>query len=106
MNLFRLLVIAAVIYFFYRLVRFGSAVPGGGRDRRSIQGHARRSVRTGRIQCPWCDSWNVTTYRDVKAPALFLALLSLGVILLFTPLFPRVNKCENCGRRWQFSDRR
>lgn len=106
MNLIRLLVIAAVIYFFYRLVRFGSAVPGAGRDRRSIPRETRRSVRPERLQCPWCNSWNVTTYRDVKAPALFLALLTLGVIFLFTPLFPRVNRCGNCGRRWQFSDRR
>jgi len=134
MILWKILLVSAVILLVNRMLRTGSITTGRtstGRPResrsagsqssrgrssasRSWTDYSRKTIPHGetgggaveRVQCPWCHSWNVTQFRDLRGAYWFLILLTFGLILLFTPVFPRVNVCSDCGRRWSFGDRR
>ena len=96
-----------LILLLYRMVK-GSVLSsiGVGPDRKAIPRNRQRTATSNRVQCPWCESWNVSQYRDLRSVYLFLLFITLGLILLLMPIFPKVNLCNNCGRRWTFGMKR
>ena len=101
MFLWKILLVAGVILIINRIVRYGTIGRGPDSGKQAIRG-ARSGGKPARVQCPWCGSWNISQYRDLRGIYWFLILLTLGLILLIMPVFPRVNKCNSCGKRWSF----
>lgn len=99
----KILILTVLIIFFYRMVK-GAVLSsyGLGSGRKAIPRDRQRPKTSKRVQCPWCESWNVSQYRDLRSIYLFLIFITLGLILLIMPVFPRVNVCNSCGRRWSF----
>jgi hypothetical protein len=134
--LLKIILVSAIILLVNRLLRPGPPRGGRPRAYRHPHGHDREVRNTSdggsadgsvsepikeaisggkkaaagdpdlRVQCPFCESWNVTQYRDLRSAYWFMVLLTLGLLLLFKPEFPRVNVCNNCGKRWSFGEKR
>jgi hypothetical protein len=101
MTIGKLIVFALLLLLAWRMIRGGESSGkrrGVARGRRAPCGR----VEAPRVQCPWCGSWNVSVYRDLRSGMFFLALLTFGLVLLLFPLFPKTNLCNECGRRWSF----
>jgi|GEM_PF-2270305 len=114
MILWKILLVSAVILLVNRFLRAGpprAGRPSTGRppvdtNRKSIPHGDTSGGKIQRVQCPWCQSWKVSNFRDLRSAYWFLILLTFGLILLFAPVFPRVNVCSDCGKRWSFGDRK
>jgi hypothetical protein len=106
MLLWKIFVVGVVILIINKIVRIGTSQSGGGTGRKAIPWMRQGRSDVQRVQCPWCSSWNISNYRDLRGAYWFLILLTLGLILLFTPVFPRINACNDCGRRWSFGNKR